>query len=77
VKQLKATARETVETERFELTGEDILNMLAQVHGLNVDGKTSVEFHVPGGEGWSYTDIDITTDDPIHVTIIRTNTEEL
>lgn len=66
----------TTETQIIRLTEYDIINLLIE-HGIilsdsppqrNKDLKVHVE--IPGGGDWSNTDLDISKDHPIIVTVV-------
>lgn len=62
-------SKEVRTVEVFELNAQDILKLFKQ----KGNGRTKVQFHVPGGGDWSNCDIEIDDEHPITVTFEEIN----
>lgn len=57
----------TTTRSRLDLTGDDIVEMLAEAFPGLFATKPKVTFRVPGGADWSYTALDVDADCPVTV----------
>ncbi len=60
----------TTKKLKYKLNAKNIINYLER-EGVDIKSvdEAVIEFHVPGGGDWSNTSIDISDDDPIHVSL--------
>jgi hypothetical protein len=58
---------ETVQHTRIQLTGRDIMNMLAAANRIKITKETKVFFTVPTGGDYSGITLEIDKDNPITV----------
>lgn len=75
IKNKASTCR--VITSTISINAEDIQSFLMRA-GISIpsDAKVSVKFSVPGGGDWSNTDIEISDENPITITIVKTDDTE-
>lgn len=65
---------QTVEHTRIQITGKDILNMLAAANKVKITKETHVLFTVPSGGDYSGTTLDLT--DPENKNLVITVTSK-
>jgi hypothetical protein len=57
----------TTKSHELRISNELILALLRNA-GARVPSDAEVHFHVPGGGNWSNTSIEVSDEDPVHVT---------